>query len=126
MLQLRYSSANFDDAVFQNANTFDVERKDARQNLAFGHGVHMCIGASLARKEMHVAFRVILARLKDFALDCAEDKIEYPPNVLLRGLKRLPIRFTAQQMGQPSRVDQLKTHSRPMDKSRSCMAASRR
>jgi cytochrome P450 len=96
MLQLRYSSANLDDAVFQNANTFDVERKNARQNLAFGHGVHMCIGGSLARKEMQVAFRVILARMRDFALDCAEDTIEYPPNVLLRGLKRLPIRFTAQ------------------------------
>ena len=109
MLQLRYSSANFDDAVFQNANIFDVERKDARQNLAFGHGVHMCIGASLARKEMHVAFRVILARLKDFALDCAEDRIEYPPNVLLRGLKRLPIRFTAHDKSNDGEKEQSTT-----------------
>jgi pikromycin synthase len=54
----------------------------------------MCIGASLARKEMEVAFRVLLGRLKAIALDCAESDLVYPPNVLLRGLARLPIRFS--------------------------------
>lgn len=94
LLQLRYASADRDAALFENPDAFDPGRSNVRQNVAFGHGVHMCIGASLARKEMAVAFRVLLQRLATFELDCDERELEYPPNVLLRGLKRLPIRFT--------------------------------
>ncbi len=93
MIQIRYSSADRDETVFDHAESFDVTRKNARHNVAFGYGVHMCIGASLARKEMEVAFRVLLARLDDYRLDCAEADLTYPPNVLLRGLATLPIRF---------------------------------
>jgi cytochrome P450 len=95
LLQLRYASADRDAALFENPDAFDPARTNARQNVAFGHGVHMCIGASLARKEMNVAFRVLLQRLKNFELACDERDLEYPPNVLLRGLKQLPIRFTS-------------------------------
>jgi cytochrome P450 len=94
LLQLRFASADRDGALFENPDAFDVTRSNVRQNVAFGHGVHMCIGASLARKEMAVAFKVLLRRLESFELDCDERELEYPPNVLLRGLKRLPIRFT--------------------------------
>jgi cytochrome P450 len=93
MVQIRYSSADRDERVFDHADAFDITRGNARQNIAFGYGVHMCIGASLARKEMEVAFRVLLTRMKDFALDCAESDLVYPPNVLLRGLAALPITF---------------------------------
>ncbi len=93
MIQLRYSSGDRDERIFEHADAFDVTRKNARQNIAFGYGVHMCIGASLARKEMEVAFRVLLSRLDNFALDCADDALVYPPNVLLRGLAALPITF---------------------------------
>ena len=93
MIQIRYSSADRDERVFERPEAFDVTRGNARQNVAFGYGVHMCIGASLARKEMEVAFRVLLGRMKDIALDCAEDALVYPPNVLLRGLATLPITF---------------------------------
>ncbi len=92
MLMLRFSSANRDEALFEAPDAFDVRRKNARSNIAFGHGVHMCIGASLARKEMLVAFRVLLERLEEFELACAVEDLQYPPNVLLRGLARLPIR----------------------------------
>ena len=64
MIQIRYSSADRDERVFEHAEAFDVTRKNARQNVAFGYGVHMCIGASLARKEMEVAFRVLLEPLE--------------------------------------------------------------
>ena len=97
MIQIRYSSADRDERIFERAEAFDVTRKNARQNVAFGYGVHMCIGASLARKEMEVAFRVLLGRVKDIALDCAESDLLYPPNVLLRGLATLPIRFAPQR-----------------------------
>jgi len=54
----------------------------------------MCIGAALARKEMQVGFRVLLERLTDFELTIDASELVYPPNVLLRGLAALPIRFT--------------------------------
>lgn len=95
MLQLRYSSANRDEDQFEAPQEFDVSRENARTNIAFGHGVHMCIGANLARKELETAFRVLLERLDNFELDCDESELDYPPNVLLRGLAKLPIRFTA-------------------------------
>ena len=95
MIQIRFASANRDEAVFDTPQAFDVTRENARSHIAFGHGVHMCIGANLARKEMDTAFKVLLERLDDFALDCDESELFYPPNVLLRGLARLPIRFSA-------------------------------
>jgi cytochrome P450 len=95
MVQIRYASGDRDEGVFAAPEAFDITRANARQNLAFGHGVHMCIGASLARKEMQVAFDVILDRLDDLALDCDPAALVYPPNALLRGLKALPLRFRA-------------------------------
>ncbi len=93
LLQLRYASANRDAAQYPDPERFDVRRENAKSNVAFGHGVHMCIGASLARKEMNVAFRVLLERLEGFELDCDPSELEWQPNVLLRGLKTLPVRF---------------------------------
>jgi cytochrome P450 len=95
MIQIRFSSANRDESLFADSDSFDISRDNARRNIAFGHGVHMCVGASLARKEMEVAFRVLLERLDDLTLDCDEAELFYPPNVLLRGVAKLPIRFTA-------------------------------
>ncbi len=94
MVQVRYSSANRDEAQFTDGQAFDVTRDNLNRQIAFGHGVHMCIGAALARKEMQVGFRVLLERLTDFELTIDESKLVYPPNVLLRGLAALPIRFT--------------------------------
>jgi len=99
MVQLRFSSANRDEHTFPDPDRLDLDRDNARNHLAFGHGVHMCIGASLARKELNVAFRVLLERLEDFALDCDDAALRYPPNVLLRGLAGLPVRFRARPGG---------------------------
>ncbi len=95
MVQIRFSSANRDETKFAEPHSFDVERANARSNIAFGYGVHMCIGASLARKEMDIAFRVLLDRFDDLQLACAEDELFYAPNALLRGLSALPVRFKA-------------------------------
>lgn len=97
MVQLRFSSANRDENVFDEPDDLDVGRANARSNIAFGHGVHMCIGASLARKELNVAFRVLLERLDDLSLACPKEELVYAPNVLLRGVSRLPIRFRPRQ-----------------------------
>ena len=71
-----------------------MDRSNAKSNIAFGHGVHMCVGASLARKEMNVAFRCLLERIDKFELLCDESELEYPPNVLLRGVAKLPLRVS--------------------------------
>jgi cytochrome P450 len=94
MVQIRFSSANRDERAFADPEQLNVDRDNARSNIAFGHGVHMCIGASLARKELNVAFSVMLERLDDFALDCPREDLHYAPNVLLRGLSALPLRFS--------------------------------
>ena len=94
MVQIRFSSANRDEAKYPDPHTFDVERDNAKSNIAFGHGVHMCVGASLARKEMNVAFRCLLERIESFELLCDESELEYPPNVLLRGVAKLPLRVS--------------------------------
>ncbi len=92
MVQLRYAAANRDPAKYPDPDRFDIERANARTHLAFGRGIHMCVGNMLSRKEMAVAFTELLRRLTDFRL--AEGHVpSWPPNMLLRGLTTLPIRF---------------------------------
>ena len=95
LVQIRFSSANRDEQTYPDPDAFDLDRSNARSNLAFGHGVHMCVGASLARKEMNVAFRCLLARVDEFELACDPQDLVYAPNILLRGLSSLPVRVRA-------------------------------
>jgi cytochrome P450 len=89
-LMLVYLSANRDDAVFTDPYRFDVRRRNAGEHLAFGTGVHFCLGAHLARMELKAFLRELLARL---------DSIEpngTPQHVVANfvgGLKRLPVRY---------------------------------
>jgi len=92
MVHLRYAAANRDPKKFDNPDAFDVERKNARAHLAFGKGPHMCVGNMLSRKEMLVAFDELLVRLDNFRI-ADEAGITILPNILLRGVTRLPITF---------------------------------
>lgn len=92
MLMLRFAAANRDPERFENPDSFEVERKNARTHLAFGRGIHMCVGNMLSRKEVTVAFQELVARLEGFEV-VDESALVYPPNMLLRGLTALPIRF---------------------------------
>jgi len=66
-LFLLWGSANRDDREFEDADRFDVRRR-SRRHLAFGQGVHFCLGKSLARLEARVAFEELLARAPEYAL----------------------------------------------------------
>ena len=92
MVMLRYAAANRDPAKYPDPDKFDVERKNARTHLAFGKGIHMCVGNMLSRKEMTVAFEAITARLDDIRLKEGA-VLQVAPNMLLRGYIAVPITF---------------------------------
>jgi cytochrome P450 len=84
------AAANRDPAAFDDPERFDVGRTD-NKHIAFGYGIHFCLGAPLARAEGQIAFRELLARLPDLRL--AGD-YEWNANIILRGLKKLPVAWT--------------------------------
>ncbi|MCX4096792.1 cytochrome P450 [Nocardia sp. alder85J] len=86
---LSYVSANRDEAVFEHPFRFDVGRNPNRQ-LAFGHGVHFCLGAPLARMEVGSFFRLLLPRLTSLDYDGTPQLIA---TTFVGGLKHLPIRY---------------------------------
>ncbi|MDZ8221468.1 MULTISPECIES: cytochrome P450 [unclassified Nostoc] len=91
LVMIRFDAANRDSIKFIEGERFDVRRHNASNHLAFGHGIHFCLGAMLARKEMQIAYQRLLLRLKDIRL--AQEGYQYLPNVLMRTLKHLYIEF---------------------------------
>lgn len=81
-------AANRDPAHFPDPDRFDVTRQPNR-HLAFGHGIHFCLGAPLARAEARIAFSQILDRLPAICLETEQP--EWRPATWFRGLKRLPV-----------------------------------
>lgn len=93
-------SANRDSRQFPDPGRFDITR-DPNPHLAFGHGIHFCLGASLARLEARIARAELLARMKEFEL--ASDEPWEPRKALhVHGPDRLPIRFEPAPMGVPA------------------------
>src|SRR5262249_25249498 len=93
-------AANRDTRKFGNATEIEVERANARQHLAFGHGVHTCPGAPLARAEGRITVERFLDRMRDIRIDDAQHgppgqrRYDYVPTYILRGLVRLHLEFT--------------------------------
>jgi len=82
-------AANRDPAHFPEPDRFDIGRRDNR-HLAFGWGIHFCLGAPLARLEGQVALGTLLRRFPRLAL--AADRVEWRQTATLRGLAALPVR----------------------------------
>lgn len=85
-------SAAHDDSKFPNADRFDITRKP-NKHLAFGYGIHFCVGAPLARLEGAIAFEVLLRRLPNLKLAASRDELEFHTSLLLHAVKKLPATF---------------------------------
>ena len=90
ILRLMLAAANRDPRVFDDPGLFDI-RRDPNRHIAFGFGIHLCVGAPLAEVELDIAFNTLLRRLN--GLQVATDTFEWHPSNGPRGLKTLPITF---------------------------------
>ncbi|MHB8578149.1 MAG: cytochrome P450 [Dehalococcoidia bacterium] len=93
-------AANHDPAVFPEPETLDIGRANLR-HIAFGYGVHFCLGAPLARMESRIAFEILLRRMPYLRLG---GRPAWRPTLLLRGLRTLPVTFT-KAMARPRPAD---------------------
>jgi cytochrome P450 len=83
-------AANRDPAVFPDPDRFDIRRKD-NKHLAFGSGIHFCLGAALARMEAEIAIAALVARYPDLQL--ATKKLHWRKGITFRGLETLPLKL---------------------------------
>jgi cytochrome P450 len=99
-MMLLPGAANRDPRVFPNPAEFDVDRENAKYHIAFGHGIHHCAGAHLARAEGRVTINRLLDRTSDIGISSADHgppdarRYEYLPTYFLRGLTKLHVAFT--------------------------------
>ena len=87
------AAADRDPERFERPNTLDLARAD-NPHLGFGHGIHYCIGAPLARLEGRVAFSALLSRLPDLQLAAEPSELRWRGGLIMRGLRELPVSFT--------------------------------
>lgn len=86
------ASGDRDPDRFPDPDRFDV-RRNPRGHLAFGHGIHYCLGAPLARLEAGIAIRTLLERLPRLELDPEGAPLEWLPGGLMHGVRHLPVRW---------------------------------
>jgi cytochrome P450 len=90
---LLFGSANRDSAQFDNPDVVDLARSSPRRHLAFGHGIHYCVGAALARIEARAVLTTLLERTREFRLD-PNDAPRWAESFLVRRHEYLPLTFT--------------------------------
>jgi cytochrome P450 len=83
------AAANRDPSVFSHPDVVDFERSEGRNNIAFGYGIHACMGAPLAKLEIAIAVPKILQRWRSIELN---GELEWHATLLARGLKSLPLK----------------------------------
>lgn len=96
---LSHMAANRDPRRFENPGVFDMNRKRAKEHLAFGRGAHTCIGAPLARREVAISIERLLARMDNIRLSEehhgpeSDRRFFYEPTYILRAMRSLHLEF---------------------------------
>ncbi|WAL95965.1 cytochrome P450 family protein [Streptomyces sp. Je 1-369] len=90
------AAADRDPARFEEPDTLDLSRRD-NQHLGYGHGIHYCLGAPLARLEGRTALATLLRRLPDLQLAAEPGDLRWRGGLIMRGLRTLPVKFTTAQ-----------------------------
>jgi cytochrome P450 len=94
VVMVMIGSADRDPRQFPDPDRLDIMRGGS-EHVAFGHGIHYCLGAPLARMEGQVAFGTLLSRFPDLALACAPGEVRRGPrSIFVRGVVALPVQFT--------------------------------
>ncbi|MBT7335151.1 MAG: cytochrome P450 [Gammaproteobacteria bacterium] len=93
MVLVRYGAANRDAAKFSNPEDFDVTREKAVTHMAFGMGVHSCVGALLARQELRSAYRALLTRMSDITFEVPLPTPATEPSLFFIPIKEMHIKF---------------------------------
>ncbi|MFF9351707.1 cytochrome P450 [Streptomyces sp. NPDC014734] len=84
------SAANNDEKVFTDPDAFDAHR-DARRHMAFGYGIHQCLGQSLARLELEIVLTTLFRRIPDLRLAIPAEQLSYKHNAAFYGIYEVPV-----------------------------------
>ncbi|MGZ2358424.1 cytochrome P450 [Streptomyces sp. 372A] len=95
------AAADRDPERFAGPDTLDLSRSD-NQHLGYGHGIHYCLGAPLARLEGQAALATLLTRLPDLRLAGESADLRWRGGLIMRGLRTLPVRFTPGERAEES------------------------
>jgi cytochrome P450 len=115
MINIRYAAANRDEREFECPADLDLERDKPGRHLGFGSGVHHCLGAPLARRELYWAFRALCDRVETMRFTEGKNTFEVVPNFSLRALKELHIEFEAKAPQDRIDPEQVATESGAYD-----------
>lgn len=92
-LNIRYAAANRDEREFEAPEKLDLERKKPGRHIAFGSGIHHCLGAPLARRELYWSFKVLVENIDEMWFAPGKNDFTQSPNFAFRSLKELHIEF---------------------------------
>ena len=87
-------AANHDPGVFPGPSEFNIERKNAGKHISFGHGIHFCLGARLARLEVQIALEALTRRIPSLRL-VTDQEFTFAPNITFRGPSQLYVEWDA-------------------------------
>lgn len=94
LIHVRFGSVNHDEAVWGDYSTkINLEAKHAKPHMAFGNGIHFCVGAALSRMEMKYAQEAVLARYNRVTLSCSPGELPFNKHFHQRGMTYLPLEF---------------------------------